>query len=236
MCFFFVFSWKKVGEIVDLNSFPVKSCGPIKLRNAELDDLGMKISDQIHDRVFMITTLERQFVTARTYPKLLQIHPTVNNNVLTLTIPDGTNVSVDVNELQKNQKQNSSVWQQSVETVDAGDEVAKFISNFIMESEDGLRLVFYPKNESTRHAEKIFNDYENIKQSDSSALADATSYMLINQSSIDDLSGRVGFPIKPLQFRPNFVVKGPEPLAEDNWKWIRIGDEVLFRTIKPCTR
>lgn len=70
------------------------------------------------------------------------------------------------------------------------------------------------------------------------ALHDCTSYMLINENSVNDVNDRVNddFPAKALQFRPNFVVKGAPAFAEDNWKWIRIGDNVTFRNVGPCLR
>ena len=67
------------------------------------------------------------------------------------------------------------------------------------------------------------------------AYPDATSYTLQNEASITDLNSRIEDPVTPLNFRPNFVVKGAEPLEEDTWDWIKIGD-VVFRNIKPCTR
>lgn len=42
--------------------------------------------------------------------------------------------------------------------------------------------------------------------------------------------------MRPLQFRPNIVIKGPEAYAEDNWKWIRVGDDAIFRGSRPCIR
>lgn len=226
-----------MGEIVDINSFPVKSCAPIKKQSAQCDDIGIRISDYVHDRVFMITTIERQFVTARTYPKLVLIQPSVSGSKLTLILPDGPSVSVDVEELLKRETGRAHVWQQPVDVVDAGDEAAQFISSFILGDDVGLRLVFFPKDHPTRECRDHFKSYKKYMQkNDSSAFADATGYMLINQASMDDLNARLGSAIKPLQFRPNFVVKGPEAFAEDKWAWVRIGDQVLFRGIKPCTR
>ena len=37
------------------------------------------------------------------------------------------------------------------------------------------------------------------------------------------------------RFRPNIVVKGCEPFAEDTWNRIRIGD-VELAVVKPCAR
>jgi uncharacterized protein YcbX len=37
------------------------------------------------------------------------------------------------------------------------------------------------------------------------------------------------------RFRPNLVVAGSEPFAEDEWKTIRVGD-VVMDVVKPCDR
>jgi uncharacterized protein YcbX len=37
------------------------------------------------------------------------------------------------------------------------------------------------------------------------------------------------------RFRPNLVVKGCEPFAEDTWNRIRVGD-VELAVVKPCAR
>lgn len=67
---------------------------------------------------------------------------------------------------------------------------------------------------------------------------DATSYMLMNLASVEDLNTRVPDPVNPLQFRGNFHLKMDknEPYAEDNWQWVRIGEEAVFRNVAPCTR
>lgn len=37
------------------------------------------------------------------------------------------------------------------------------------------------------------------------------------------------------RFRPNLVVRGAAPFAEDDWLRVRVG-EVVFRVVKPCAR
>lgn len=37
------------------------------------------------------------------------------------------------------------------------------------------------------------------------------------------------------RFRPNVVIEGTEPWAEDGWKQVRIGGQ-QFRVVKPCDR
>ncbi|MEU7133332.1 MOSC N-terminal beta barrel domain-containing protein [Streptomyces sp. NPDC046261] len=42
-------------------------------------------------------------------------------------------------------------------------------------------------------------------------------------------------PLPMDRFRPNVVVDGTEPWAEDHWRRVRVG-EVVFRVVKPCGR
>lgn len=62
--------------------------------------------------------------------------------------------------------------------------------------------------------------------------------MLMNLDSIEDLSKRIQQEINPLQFRGNFHLRMDHslPYAEDKWQWLRIGDEVVFQIVAPCTR
>ena len=67
------------------------------------------------------------------------------------------------------------------------------------------------------------------------AFPDGFPLLLIGQASLDDLSARVGRPLEMLRFRPNLVVEGSAPYAEDEWKRIRIGD-LEFEVAKGCSR
>lgn len=231
----FIFRWKRVGKVIDLNLFPIKSCAPIKKDTFDCGSLGLQ-DGIIQDRVFMIVTLEGQFVSARAHPKLVLIQPKLDGNHLTLSAPERSSIVIDIDELKKEPLVNAFVWQQEVDAIDAGDEVAAWVSDFILGTNEGLRIVFYPLPEPTRNVRTKFRKFPKILMSDASALADATGYMLINQASIDDLNTRIDHVVEPLQFRPNIIVEGPKAYEEDTWNWVRIGDNVVFRNIKPCTR
>jgi uncharacterized protein YcbX len=70
---------------------------------------------------------------------------------------------------------------------------------------------------------------------DQVGFADGFPFLLISQASLDDLNARLDQPVPMLRFRPNLVVSGCGPYAEDGWKRIRIGD-IEFRVAKPCSR
>ena len=69
--------------------------------------------------------------------------------------------------------------------------------------------------------------------------ADGYAYLMIGEASLADLNARLAErkqPAVPMnRFRPNLVVSGAAPYAEDGWKQIRIGDSV-FAAGKPCGR
>jgi uncharacterized protein YcbX len=53
------------------------------------------------------------------------------------------------------------------------------------------------------------------------------------------LNHRIGNSVVAVEnFRHNIVVDGPdlEPYDEDTWDWIKVGDDVVLRNVKDCTR
>lgn len=60
--------------------------------------------------------------------------------------------------------------------------------------------------------------------------------MMINEGSITELNSRIDTPVTPMFFRPNFVVKGPPAFAEDDFNWVKIGDDTIFKVVMQCTR
>jgi uncharacterized protein len=75
------------------------------------------------------------------------------------------------------------------------------------------------------------------------SFADGYPVLLTNAASLDALngwlleSGSVEGPLPMTRFRPNLVVVGAGPWAEDAWlgRRIRVG-AVVFRVVKPCDR
>ena len=70
---------------------------------------------------------------------------------------------------------------------------------------------------------------------ESVSFADGMPYVLIGQSSLDDLNQRLNEPVQMDRFRPNMVFSGGEAYAEDQFKQLQIG-KVGFQVVKPCGR
>jgi uncharacterized protein YcbX len=67
------------------------------------------------------------------------------------------------------------------------------------------------------------------------AFADAFPILVISQASLDALNARLETSVSMDRFRPNLVIEGSAPHAEDAWKRIRVGD-VEIALVKPCDR
>lgn len=140
-------------------------------------------------------------------------------------------------------------------TVDCGSEVAAWLSKFISETDESNRLVFYPdidlirkdrnerlKLEPTGFVVSIsmisqFSSTIKGKNIFSQQLPNEFhGFMMLNAESVNDLNTRIDEPVIPLIFRPNIVVNGASAYDEDNWKWVRIGDNLIFKYTGPCLR
>lgn len=78
-------------------------------------------------------------------------------------------------------------------------------------------------------------DLDYAQPGDQTGFSDGFPFLLISQASLDDLNSRLAQALPMRRFRPNLVVSGCEPYAEDSWRRIRIG-KLTFRVAKPCSR
>lgn len=168
---------------------------------------------------------------------MLLIQPKVEGNKLILSAPERSDFILDLDELRKKPaKAKVECWYSTVIGIDAGDQVADWLSEFIIGKPRECRLVYYPHTYPTKGISNLDRRWKAYRNEDAGSYHDKTSYMLINQGSIDYLNSQLDHVVEPLQFRPNLIIKGPEAYNEDNWKWVRIGENVVFRVLKPCTR
>ncbi|MDQ7984539.1 MOSC domain-containing protein [Pseudomonas sp. G34] len=204
-----------------LYRFPLKSAMGESLPSLQLDGLGVA-----GDRRWMFADAETgRFMTQRTFPRMSQLQARWNAaGGLTLEAPGMPALQVALPEPDQALR-GVIIWRDTLRVPDAGDEAAAWGSELLGKA---CRLVHVPA-ERARFIEGNVNGDEKV------GFADGFPLLLIGQASLDDLVARVGRPLEMLRFRPNLVVQGSEPYAEDNWKRIRIGD-VEFTLAKRCSR
>jgi uncharacterized protein YcbX len=120
------------------------------------------------------------------------------------------------------------VWDDNVLAVDQGQEVSKWLQNILGRP---ARLVgMTPAFD--RPTSRKYTPRSCLGQA---AFSDGFPLLLISEASLGDLNARMTTPLPKNRFRPNIWVKGCDAYAEDRWRTLRIGDNILH-VVKPCSR
>ncbi|KOB74492.1 Mo-molybdopterin cofactor sulfurase [Operophtera brumata] len=228
--------WKQVGTLKDIYVYPIKSCGGIMLDRAECTILGLR-HGWLRDRVLMVTDEKNNFITARAYPELLTVATSVKNSVLTLSHGDMEPLRVNLAEIIELgiPPKMAQVWSVPVPVYDCGWEASEWISRCLDKSAGNFRLAYYAAHKS-RELRGSTNKFYKFTKNDTGALPDEVSFNLINEASVEDLNQKLtDSKVSARNFRPNFVLEGAQAFEEDNYKFVKIGENI-FEVIKPCTR
>ena len=73
------------------------------------------------------------------------------------------------------------------------------------------------------------------KNNEITSFSDGYPFLIIGQSSLDELNSKLSEPLAINRFRPNIVFTSGEPHIEDSWKHITING-VDFYGVKTCAR
>lgn len=201
-----------------LHVYPIKSCRGLELKAVRFDHLG-----PLYDRRFMLVDETGRFLTQRELPRLALIEPRLGPTALQVSAPDMPVLKVAMT--QRDAKRiEINVWKHVGPAEDVGESAADWFSRFLGRP---CRLVRLP--EDARR--EVDPSYANALV----AFADAFPVLLIAEASLEDLNQRMQTKLPMNRFRPNVVVRGCEPFAEDTWKQIRIG-ELVLDVVKGCDR
>lgn len=206
-------------SVSHLSIYPVKSCREVTQSTAQVEAFGLK-----NDRRWMVVDEYGVMLTQRKIAKMCLIQPEVIENGLVLKTSAMDSLHVELPST--NTKICVKVWADQCQAFDAGNEAAKWLSHVLSTK---CRLVYFPDDE----VRQVDLTYANA--GDKTAFSDGFPLLLISQASLDDLNQRLTTPITMSRFRPNIVVNGCAPYAEDSWKQIRIGG-ITYRIVKPCSR
>ena len=205
--------------VSSLSLYPIKSCREVIQNSARVESFGLK-----NDRRWMVVDENGVMLTQRKISKMCLIQPEITKTGLILRTSAMESLHIEIPS--ENIKSNVKVWADQCQAYDAGDEAATWLSEFLATT---CRLVYFPDDEFRQVDLNYAND------GDKTAFSDGFPFLLISQGSLDDLNQRLPSPISMNRFRPNIVITGCDPFAEDSWKKIRIGD-ITFRIVKPCSR
>jgi uncharacterized protein YcbX len=208
--------------VASLFVYPVKSCRGIALTRATVERRGLK-----HDRRFMIVDDTGRFVTQRTEPRLALVGVTIDDRQLVMSAPGFAELHVEIAEASRRRgRVRVQVWRDEVDAVDCGDGANAWVSEWL-----GKRASLVHMSDDVERA--VNPTY--AAAGDIVSFADGYPVLLASTSSLDEVNARLAEPVPMDRFRPNLVVSGSPPWAEDGWSRIRVGD-LGFRVVKPCDR
>ncbi len=206
----------------ELYLYPVKSLRGIAVQAWEVDAFGLRF-----DRRWMVVDQNGRFLTQRQLPHMAKISTALDpvSGALTLRHPQLGEINVPKAPEAPSRKE-VTVWRSHVQAVPVDSGVDEWLSEAIGKP---CQLVWFPDDEvrqvNLKHARK----------GEKTAFSDGYPFLLISQGSLDDLNSRLPAPVSMRRFRPNLVVSGCPPFAEDSWRSISIGG-IPFRIAKPCSR
>lgn len=206
-------------RVTGLYHYPVKSCRGIALNEAQLTPYGLA-----QDRYWMVVDQQGRFLTQRRFPRMALIEALPEDDGLLLKAPGLPPLSVPppgVNPLAVR------VWGFDGTGVDAGDTAAAWLSAFLNYP---CRLAA-PTPALRRAVDPHYDTWgSEVMYSDGFPL------LLISEASLESLNARLAEPVPMNRFRPNLVIAGCEPHAEDGWRTLQIGAGLIFHVVKPCAR
>ncbi len=207
---------------------PVKALRALDRAEAEVQPWGLA-----HDRRWAVVDAGGTVMTQRRHPLLaLAAAEPLPDGGLRLTAPGREPLVVPVPE--PSATLTTNLFDKDVETVPAGEPAAAWFSAYL---ETDARLVHLDAPEHRRPIDPAY-----ALPGETVSLADGYPLLVTSSASLDALNALIGEgdhahegPLPMSRFRPNLVVDGTEPWAEDGWTRLAVG-EVTFRVAKPCGR
>lgn len=209
--------------ISELWIYPIKSLGGISLQEAQLSPRGLQ-----WDRRWMLLDTEGNFMTQRQFFDMALLEVSLHPQQLEVRHrhKDLPPLYIPLYQQDTGEHVQAPVWDDVSLAWYVGREWDEWFSQAL---EKPCRLVYMPEeNERTTTGK-----WSGLQQKVS--FADGYPVLLIGQSSLDELNSRLAEPVSMTRFRPNIVVAGAAPFAEDAWHEFQLGEH-SFRAEKPCAR
>jgi uncharacterized protein YcbX len=217
--------------VTALTTYPVKSLGGVDVDEAVVEEVGLR-----GDRRWAVVDPDGRKVTAREAHALLGLGAEPSDAAgIRLVAPDGATLEVHA-------PRHATPVPVSFSGQDrarpAGSEADAWLSDRV-----GRRLRLVWQDDETHRP--VLPEMGG-RDGDRNSLSDAAPLHVTSESSLDRLNDwlletsteRGEQPAGPLghdRWRPNVVVAGGEPFAEDDWQSVSIGD-VSFRATMVCDR
>lgn len=213
-------------QLSEIWIYPVKSLGGISLQESNVIHRGLE-----HDRRWMLVDDEGIFLSQRTTPELALFNTEIKGDFLIICHKENpaNNIKLPLNPSLQNGRENikTMLWDDVIEAYEVDKKISDWFSIILKCS---VRLVYMPE-ESHRKVEPKYA----ITANDINSFSDGFPFLIIGQSSLNDLNSRLDEVVPMKRFRPNFVFTGGEEYEEETWSEFFLGN-LPFYGVKPCGR
>jgi uncharacterized protein YcbX len=225
-------------RVVSLHTYPVKGCHRVDAEAADVEPWGLA-----GDRRWLIVDADTgRAVTQREVSVLATIRPVLTDlrqgepapggavrggePALVLRAPGQPDLVVPAPV--GGPRVTVGVWRDEIPAAHAGAAADAWLTAVIGRE---VRLTFLD-DPTQRQVNPQYGAPE-----DRVGFADGYPVLLANTASLDALNAALAEPVPMTRFRPNVVVEGAAPWAEDTWIGRRLWiGQVAFRVPKPCDR
>ncbi|MBT2387418.1 MOSC domain-containing protein [Streptomyces sp. ISL-11] len=211
--------------------YPVKSMAGCAPGEAAVEPWGLA-----GDRRWMVADDDGALISQRQHPKLAlaSSRPLAGGGVR-LDAPGAEPIDVAVPDLaEQGGTVTVQIFRDKVEAVPAGAAADAWLSAYLGTS---ARLLHMDDPAIRRPVDPRYS-----RPGETVSFADGYPLLATTTASLGALNSLISQgnhpeegPLPMNRFRPNVVVDGTAPWAEDDWRRVRIG-EVTFRAVKPCGR
>jgi len=159
---------------------------------------------------------------------------------LTLSAPGMPQIQVSLSKGFGKKIVECSLWEWKGKTQDEGDEVANWLTAFL---DRKVRLVRYLGDDDDQVGAKrqVAEKYLPSGHSILTTFSYGFQILLVSKDSAQNLYSRMGHELPDDRWRPNIVVEGGEPWAEDFWERVTVGNaregsSLELASVRPCDR
>jgi uncharacterized protein YcbX len=194
-----------------IHLYPVKGIRAVDTLEAHLEANGLR-----GDRRWVIVDDEGKFLSQRTHPRMALIGGAFDGHRLFLTAPGQDPLNLEMPAGKRRIK--VTVWRDHLDAAAVDPATDQWLSRFL---DHPCRLAFM--DDTCRRPISSAGGLPG----ETVSFADGYPCLAISTASLADLNSRLDEPLPMDRFRPNLVVDGCDPFAEDGWRKIAVGETVL---------
>ena len=208
-------------HLSEIDVYPIKSTRRVEVEEAHVHRHGLR-----GDRRWMVVDEAGMFISQRSEPRLALVRTRLGEHGVSVEAPGM--VPLDARfPAASERREHVRIWKDAVEARAAEEAASEWFSAFL---DRQVRLVYM----DDPAARRVDTKYA-VNADDSVSFADGFPVLLVSRESLADLNRRLESPVPTTRFRPNLIVEGGGPYAEDAWRRIQIG-AVEFFVVKGCAR